>query len=289
MFGPNTCFTDTVVTNYCHRDMEFFKKYRYVLDLFSEKFNLKNYDIFFIPGSGTVGIETVISSCRAPINMIGHDGTFTRRWSEMSSAYAKESTQPENMFCLLETSVSKHFSKNNCIVDAISGFPYYDIPKETKVFITCLNKQLGSYVGVSVIGVRKDCWDMFDNNKMSYLNIFRYKHALEENQTPSTFPTYILDHFLKVLTYMDVDNLRRKIKSVSSDIVDVVGTENVLGETVCPVITIPKNRISKDIAIKYELYGINTNRPNYQIFTYSEDYSRYDSFIRDMLKCEKGV
>lgn len=279
MFGPNTIFDDCVSIDYTHRDTQFFKNLEYVRNKFKSLFHLEDYDILLIPGSGTVGIESVMFSLNYNLNLIGADGTFTNRWKQMQETYHKDDRESLDMYCLLETSVSTYFSKEGCIVDAISAFPYYSIPKGTKCFITCLNKQLGSYVGVAVVGIRKDCWHLFENNKMSYLNLNRYKEAHEINQTPSTFPTFILEHFIKVLDNFDLHKFRAKISSISNLIVEAVGKENVIGDLEGPVITIPKKFIPLPVAHAFQLYGLNCDRPNYQIFTYSEDTEFYYDFV----------
>ena len=57
------------------------------------------------------------------------------RWERMSKIYNDESNNVyEELFCQLETSNSRTFYKEDCIVDAISSFPYYSIPSGTKKF-----------------------------------------------------------------------------------------------------------------------------------------------------------
>ncbi|MCR4664720.1 MAG: hypothetical protein K5660_05075, partial [Paludibacteraceae bacterium] len=58
MFGPNTYFKDNVNICFSHRDQVFFDLFQRVNDLFVEKFGLQDYDVLFIPGSGTIGIES---------------------------------------------------------------------------------------------------------------------------------------------------------------------------------------------------------------------------------------
>ena len=55
MFGPNTHITSKLSLNYSHRDAEFFNLYREVDALLKSTFDLDDYHILFIPGSGTVG------------------------------------------------------------------------------------------------------------------------------------------------------------------------------------------------------------------------------------------
>ena len=62
----------------------------------------------------------------------------------------------KKFFYQLETSNSRTFYKEDCIVDAISSFPYYSIPSGTKVFITSSNKILGSIPGIAIVGIKSD-------------------------------------------------------------------------------------------------------------------------------------
>ena len=64
MFGPNTNFEDNVNISYSHRDKCFFELFAETRNLFADKFNLQDYDILFVPGSGTVGIEALFFSLK---------------------------------------------------------------------------------------------------------------------------------------------------------------------------------------------------------------------------------
>ena len=239
MFGPNTYFFDNVQIHYSHRDPAFLNLYAQTSRLFIEKFALQDYDVLFIPGSATVGIEALFFSLKGNIRMIGHDGVFTRRWTDLGRTYEKPRAKTFDMFCLFETSCSETFSSENCLVDAVSAFPYYDIPRNTLAFVTCLNKQLGSYIGVSVVCVRKNFWEnLLDDTAMSYLNLARYKRYSEICQTPSTAPTYIFEHFLNCLETFDLAQLRARIDAVSEIVLDAVGPENIIGEAHAPAITL---------------------------------------------------
>lgn len=61
-----------------------------------------------------------------------------------------------------------------------------------------------------------------------------------------------------------------------------IGKDNIIGKSVCPVITIPKTLISDKLAKKWNLYGLQTKSSNYQIFTYSCDDKSYDDFAKDL-------
>ena len=282
MFGPNTHIKSILTISYSHRDNEFFDLYKDTVRRFKKIFNLNNYDILLIPGSGTVGIESVISSLKDNIQVIGNNGVFFKRWEEMINGYNKLGNK-NIIYCQLETSNSSYFEHNEGIVDCISSFPYYDIPKNTEVFITCVNKQLGSYPGLAVVGVKKDCWNKFKkSSNVSYLNLYRYFKYSKQNQTPSTAPTHLFQHLNIILRTFDLEKLRNYIDNISEMIVNAVGSSNIIGEKKCPVITINKDIIPIEIANKYQLYGINTDSDNYQIFTYSCNKKLYEKFCKDL-------
>ena len=106
MLGPNKYFNYQVNIDYSHRDRRFFDLFVETRNLFSEKFHLKDYDILFIPGSGTIGIEALFYSLKYRVKLIGVDGTFKRRWEDMEQGYSNKSNAKKlEMFCLYETSV----------------------------------------------------------------------------------------------------------------------------------------------------------------------------------------
>ena len=63
---------------------------------------------------------------------------------------------------------------------------------------------------------------------------------------------------------------------------EAIGSNNVIGELICPVISIEKKHISDSIANKYNLYGLTTKNPYYQIFTYACKNEDYDAFTLDL-------
>ena len=87
---------------------------------------------------------------------------------------------------------------------------------------------------------------------------------------------------MTILRRFDIDELRDKINSNSKLIVDAIGEEKIIGKNPCPVITIPKECISNELAVKWNLYGLQTESKNYQIFTYSCDDKDYENFAKEL-------
>ena len=292
MFGPNTYIDYPTSISFSHRDKQFIEVYKELKETFSEKFNLQDYDILFIGGSGTTAIESVVWSTLNDIEVSGVGGVFKNKWERLVKTYGKEGSSKyyrDILFCKLETSNSSYYEEiisrwNGSIVDAISSFPYYDIPKGVNIFVTCVNKQLGGFPGLSIVGVKKSFWNRIkDSDEFTYLNLRRYHEYGLKNQTPTTTPTQIYEHFLHRLKNFDIDELRKKINKNSELIVNTIGKENTIGDSPCPVITIPKKNIPEIIARKWNLYGLQTDSKNYQIFTYSCDDEDYKKFCNDYI------
>lgn len=283
MFGPNTYVDERVILNYSHRDNHFFNIYKQLTNSFTTKFNLENYDILFIPGSGTVGIEAVMFSLVNKVKVIGIEGTFKSRWSQMASVYnkLKQSKSTSTLACRYETSKSQVFEGAADIYDCVSSFPYFDVPACAKVFVTCSNKQLGCLPGLSIVGVRKDCWNLFmDDSTVSYLNLSRYKAYSELNQTPTTAPTHLFEMLLSRINNINILEFRQRVDRVCSCVSKYISKNLFVGNYCGPVITIPKSAIPTDFAKLYDLYGYtNMATPNYQIFTYSQQEKDYDEVL----------
>ena len=281
MFGPNSISKYTYNMSFSHRTEKFKKVYSKSRELMVKNFNLQDYDILFVPGSGTTGMETVISSLKEKIKVIGHKGKFKDRWLNYSIRNNKHDKKSKlKLFCQLETSTGDTFYKEGGIVDAISSFPYYDIPKNTKCFVTCSNKQLGAFPGLAIIAVRKNSWDIFqEKDYFCTKDIFLYKHLSEINQTPTTCPVQIFEQLNHVLKDFDLSRHRSKINKVCKRFENILETENDLP---CPVINILKEKISKKIAKKYELYNHNNDKEIYQVFSYSNTKAKYKQLCEDI-------
>ena len=70
MFGPNTYIKSNDKIDYSHRDKEFIELFSRVRDKFIDIFKLHEYDILFIPGSGTLGVEAVVWSVLNRIRVV---------------------------------------------------------------------------------------------------------------------------------------------------------------------------------------------------------------------------
>ena len=278
MFGPNAKTTINQNVSSSHRSDEFQSLHKDLTQAFKEVFNLKGYHVLFINGSGTVGIESVIRSTVFDLETIGHEGRFKSRWQQLCNLYNKNKTKKESISCLLETSVSRFFEKGSLVVDAVSAFPFKPIPKQASIFVTSSNKLLGSISGLSIVCI-KDLSLIQIDDSFSYLNLFMHLQAAEKNQTLTTASETVWQDLHNSIRKYDPNKIRSKIETNSNLICDSIGKENVVGEYVCPVITIPKKNIRPKISEKYKLYD---GGDNWHIFTYSERDEDYYKLSKDL-------
>ena len=290
MFGPNTLGRFSYDMSFSHRCQNSKKLYDRLTGLIKDKFNLNNYDIVFVPGSGTFGVEALMRSSINKINVIGNDGKFKNRWGDLSRHIFLENLHTRNsqeMFCQLETSNSSVYYKEGCIVDAISSFPFYEIPDGTKAFVCCSNKQLGAFPGVSIVFVRKDCWDLFaDDNLFSIMNLSLYRKYSQQSQLPTTAPIQLFQQLIEKVESFDIDLLRSKVNLNSNKITSLFDDSDIIGEKICPVITVKKEAVPSNIVNDFKIYHYNNDYPYYQFFTYSTEDVVYDNFLKEVRKCQ---
>ena len=282
MFGPNYFSNFHYDMTFSHRSEDFKLVYKDTVDLISDKFGLQEYDIIPIVGSGTTAMETLIMSSKFDIDVIGNEGKFKDRWKNLSSQQQASSQRRVELYCQLETSKSSTFMKEGCFVDGISSFPFYDIPKNTLAFVTCANKQIGAYPGLSFIFVRKDCWNLFKEEELFHTrNLSLYRKHFKNNQTPTTCPVQIFEQLNKCLQDIDFQQEKQKIIQNSSLLEELL-SEFLIGEKTCPVLTFHKEAVPDALASKYKIYNYNNDSAYYQIFTYSAPQEEYYNFYKDL-------
>jgi len=287
MFGPNTHLSAHVLIKGSHRDKLAEAQIQRLRELFHQKFHLEDYELAFLLGGGSLGVEALIHSSKGPVEVLGTEGTFTRRWKDLASQYNKEKKgAPElRLYCQLETSISKFQQFDGGSVDAVSSFPYVSVPTDAPAFVVSSNKQLGSMVGLTIVGVKRELRDeLLRDDDQSYLSLRRHLRSLERNQSPSTLPTHNVDDLILRLERLDLEELRDRIDRISGLIVERLGSDNLIGCTSGPVLTIKKSAVPRSVAEKWELYEKPLFGGVYQIFTYScapEHYSEFLAEIRE--------
>lgn len=289
-FGPNAELDFHIELRGSHRDPYFKDQYRETVTALKEAYQLHDFDLVFLPGGGTLGVEAVIASSIAPVLVVGIDGVFKKRWSEMSSIYNKQKMGNSIMLsCHLETSVSCSQNLETPILDAVSSFPYHSIPGSCDVFVLASNKQLNALSGLAIVGIRKSKAETyFKETQLSYLSINRYLDAASHDELPSTVGTYLFDSLLQGAQKFDISEHRSRIDNICEEFLEVFGREMFVGDTLGPVLTIKSEAISREIADRWCLYEKSAPVPSFQIFTYSSSIENYMYFLDDVRQGNKS-
>jgi aspartate aminotransferase-like enzyme len=293
MFGPNVRNSINIDLDYHHREDKFFNIYKEIQSVFRKKFSVDDsVEIVVITGSGTLAVETVINSYKGTFSVLGADGVFKNRWAALAKHYGKADKDGKKFLVQLETS-SSHLNDlkehKPFALDCISAFPYYDIPRDTDIAITVSSKILGAAPVLGIVLFKHDVLkDMIDFDDFTYLNLRRmYEYGLQ-GQTPHTPAIPLYEDLLRKLRDFDLAAVRAQIKYNSGLIVDALGKENFIGETVCPVLTF-KNEvpIPKEFLKRHPLYGkanAGLKDSHFQVFTYSDTKAAYERLADDLRK-----
>ena len=289
-FGPNAELNFSVQLRGSHRDSSFRNLYRETVDMMKEAYQLKDFDLLFLPGGGTLGVEAVISSSLTPVSVVGCDGVFKSRWMEMASLHnQRKSGKTLEMSCHLETSVSRAQDLRTPLLDVVSSFPYYSIPDTCDVFALASNKQLNALAGLAIVGVRKSkAGEYFKPAELSYLSLSRYFDYASNDEIPSTVGTYLFDSLLQGAQNFNLEKHRARIDFICKEFVGVFGAEMFVGDINGPVLTIKSEAISPDLAGRWTLYEKTSPIPSFQIFTYSSPEENYLKFLNEVRQ-EKNV
>lgn len=286
MFGPNKTLSFSGEINSHHREPAFINVVQEIKTVFKQKFNIsEDYEVIILTGSGTLAVESFVFSSLHQFKMQGIEGEFFERWNKLLNHYNKYNTNADKTFCIqLETSKSAlNKIENPYFVDAVSAFPYYDIPENTKAWATVSSKILGAAPVLGILVFHKDILDeMINDDVFSYLNVKRMYNASQINQTHHTPAMALYIDFLERLKKFNREAVREQINRNSDLIVNAIGKENIIGESRCPVITVKPNVINRDLALKYNLYGSHVKGHLLQIFTYVESDEMYEKLAADL-------
>lgn len=278
MFGPNA------VPYFNHRCKLFRSLLSNVTEGVYSQLNVpRNFDILFLTGSGTLGIEALVWSLLtdAGVTMpIRVNNEFAIRIKETLEAHEKYNPNSPNRFCVqYETACSRpqtYVGPYNFIYDCVSGFPYYDIPDNAIAFATVTGKQLGCSPGMAIVGVRNDKWRSFAHFKHhSYLNLARYREAASLWNTPNTPALSILIELHEALLKFDLVEFRKTIDQRRNKICNVVPPEFIIGEG--PVVTFT-NDMPTFLIDKFHLY----HKPNPQVFLWCGQDDDYYELVKGL-------
>jgi aspartate aminotransferase-like enzyme len=273
MFGPNSSFVTHIQNNRSHRDLSTHQDMKTFKELFKKKFDLHSFEIITVFGPASLALQVVFNSLIKKPTIPYYEGKFTHRIKKFNSRNNRPISD-EIAGVHFETSLSLLNNMDSVtIVDAVSSFPYYPLPDTTKIFVTCMNKQLGAPAGISIIGVRKDSFEDLFGKHDGFYNLLNIHCYLD---TPSTYPDYLLPVYIDQLNNFSTQELRYRIDKVSEC---VTSAFNVKGEKKCPALSISKKDISNYLIEKYNLYSWSWNGLDMvQIFTYSNPVNFYEEF-----------
>lgn len=283
-FGPNSEIHTQLNVVGSHRDENFRSLYQETVETFTDVYQLQDFDLIFLPGGGTLGIESVISSSLNKIEVVGVDGVFKQRWTDMAKLYnSSKGDHKVLLSCHVETSNSTFQNLGTQYLDVVSSFPYYEIPSSCNVFIAASNKQLNALAGLAIVGIRKEHSDLlFRQSELSYLSIKRYVESALKHELPSTVGTYLFDSLLNGAKSFDRKLFVSQIDEICDQFVKVLGDSAFVGDKRGPVLTIHRESLPKEVLETWTLYEKNGPNPTVQIFTYSAPFSQYEVFLNDV-------
>ncbi len=278
MFGPNA------VPEFHHRS----EVHRYlmedVIQLLKERCGVpKFYEIYFLSGSGTFGLEAVIKSlaCSAYTNIPNPEDTryrFTNRLKQLLTTYTKLLSVSEAdiiVYCQYETGCSEYiqddaFEGDVAIVDCVSAFPYYSIPEGAYIWVTVSGKQLGTAPGLVIVGIDPAAWECVIETsiqapKFSCLNLWMYRDYWQRKlQTPFTSSISILQQLRNNLQEFNLGVFRHKINIRRRMVQQIIPSSALVGTG--PVVTFKPKIFSEREA---KAYGFYYSQEMAQIFLWS--------------------
>jgi aspartate aminotransferase-like enzyme len=271
MFGPNHS------PRYHHRERNFSEHYEDTVNLFCDFAGISpnEWDVFFITGSGTCAIQTILYSVNTKLNVLT-DGLFSERMRRFLDEQGKlDTTSSLDSGVCYETSISHYnsdLSDDIFMCDCVSSFPYYE-PKG-QMWATVTSKQLGCSPGLSVVVMKKYLWDtdLISPADESYLSLGKFKAKRDIYQTPHTPAINLIDEFHSLLSNYTVDTFREKILERRTELLRHIPVEQTIGDG--PVLTLKDDEQSKALTIQFSLYNNSSEGP--QVFLWSGTGDQYD-------------
>lgn len=277
MFGPNQ------KPDFSHREQKFETLYDQTEDTFRIFAGLSEdeWDVFFVTGSGTCALETVLYSFSRRLKVVT-SGHFSTRIAEYLQLNDKLTATSEGHVVAVqyETASCQHndiTSRNDTVIiaDCVSSFPYYKPVGD--IWVTVSSKQLGCQPGLSIIVMRKDLWnyDYIKPADASYLSLAQYKAKSEQSQTPHTPAIGLLSELNETLSHFDIGQHRQKIDKRRKKIETLINSKSHLTMGDGPVITL-KNSNGKvqKLVEQFCLYNNSSEGP--QIFLWTGTDLQYE-------------
>jgi len=297
LFSPGPVPKKEIINiDFSHRSKEFEKLYKNTKDKLRKKLKIpKDYNIIFTQGSGTSAIETVISSLDSQLYPeVLCSGVFGDRANDIAYRYSIAS-QAQNIgkylyYVQFETSCSEYVNKGGfydgfyndydlVIVDCVSGFGFYPLPK-ADIIIASSSKILAGLPVLGIVLYNKRAEKYF-RDKGDYLNIMKYIKYGEKNQTPHTS---LIPQFISL--NKNLDNIITRGEIIQNCRVVEGFKEFIVGDNVCPVLTFKTKNILK-VLKEFKKYNVEV----YHNLSYMKDCFQISMFnYRDvkyykLIKC----
>ena len=118
------------------------------------------------------------------------------------------------------------------------------------------------------------------------MNLSLYRKYSQQSQLPTTAPIQLFQQLIEKVESFDIDLLRSKVILNSNKITSLFDDSDIIGEKICPVITVKKEAVPSSVANDFKIYHYNNDYPYYQFFTYSTEDVVYDNFLKEVRKCQ---
>lgn len=272
MFGPNaTVSPQAMQPPYHHRGPAAMALLGDLDELFREQVLGAGWQLAFVPGSGTLGLESLAHAFGDGQN-VATEGEFSTRLGSMISDYGWWSLGGLRWAVQYETAESREDHRADAeLWDCVSSFPYYDVPAQASAFVTVSSKQLGAEPIVAVVGVRDrvrfDC-----EGCSSYLCLARWLRATKERRFWHTPPLSALSDLKHGLLGHDTWRLRKTIDARRGLLKEAAPGLQTIGDG--PVLTY--EHLPARVVAGWDLYVTKTGWP--QVFLWSGTDAEYESF-----------
>ena len=292
MFGPNN------EPSIHHREEAFEELYIDTQQKFCRLARLdeKIWDVFFITGSGSCAIETMLYSVTKPL-VVATQGHFSNRVLNYLAQTKTDGpkTRGEYQYVVTYETATSQFNKASTtyngeilpidvkltVTDCVSSFPYYD--PQGDMWATVASKQLGCSPGLSIIVMKKELWynDIIKPADASYMSLAKYKIKDDIHQTPHTPAISLLQDLNKKLDKFDVTTHRKMIDKRREKILSMLPPNLIIGDG--PVVTIKNNNYkTTELVMRTGLYNNSSAGP--QIFLWSGTDEQYEELYKELEK-----
>ena len=232
-FGPNA------LPEYHHRERRAEDLLGALIDRVTALPGCADYDPLFLTGSGTLGLEAVAYSLRAPLRVPRADLSFGKRLEAVMAAHGNLSLDKSGPSARVhyETSdaqLMRDMPRDLVLADCVSAFPYYAPPPGVPIWVTVSGKQLRAPAGIAIVMIHRERgWPLLRaaDSAYSYLNLTRYREIYERRlQCPHTPSLALFESLLESLEGLDVAQLRRTCDERRELLVSAFGDRRVGGE-----------------------------------------------------------